>query len=41
MAVRLAFFLLTLLLIIAIGWVAWLEARPQWRHYQGVLRERF
>ena len=37
---RLAFFLLTLVLIGVVGWAAWNEVHPQWRRYQRILRER-
>ena len=37
---RLAFFLLTLLLIAVVGWATWAETHPQWLHYQRTLRER-
>lgn len=37
---RLAFFLLTLLLIAVLAWAVWVEKNPQWRHYQEIQRER-
>lgn len=37
---RLAFFILTLILIAVLVWTVWVEENPEWRHYQEVLRDR-